>query len=66
MGNAASLMTERMSKGVAQADGSTRPEPTMDSEHVGNAVAQMANLPLGTNILTMTIMATKMPFVVRG
>ena len=66
IGNAASPMTERMAKGVPQADGSTKAEPTMDSEHVGNAIVHMANLPLDANILTMTIMATKMPFVGRG
>ena len=66
IGNAASPMTERMTKGVPQADGSTKVEPTMDAEHVGNAVAHMANLPLDANILTMTIMSTKMPFVGRG
>ena len=59
-------MTTRMSKGVLQADGSTAPEPTMDVDLVGQAVVNMAALPLSANILSMTIMATKMPFVGRG
>jgi NAD(P)-dependent dehydrogenase (short-subunit alcohol dehydrogenase family) len=66
IGNAASEMTERMAKGVPQADGSVRPEPTMNVEHVANAVVHMANLPLDANVLFMTIMATNMPFVGRG
>jgi len=66
IGNAATEMTERMKEGVPQADGSTAVEPRMDVAHVGDAVAQMANLPLDTNIQFMTIMATKMPFVGRG
>jgi NADP-dependent 3-hydroxy acid dehydrogenase YdfG len=59
-------MTERMAAGVIQADGSTRVEPRMDVEHVANAVVHMASLPLDSNILFMTVMATKMPFVGRG
>ena len=55
-----------MAQGVRQADGSIKSEPLMDVEHVGAAVAQMATLPLDTNVLFMTIMATKMPFVGRG
>ena len=66
IGNAASEMTERMARGVPQADGSVRPEPTMNVEHVANAVVHMANLPLDANVLFMTIMATNMPFVGRG
>ncbi len=66
IGNAASEMTGRMADGVPQADGSTRPEPLMDVSHVGQAVVQMANLPLETNVQFMTIMATKMPFIGRG
>jgi NAD(P)-dependent dehydrogenase (short-subunit alcohol dehydrogenase family) len=66
IGNAATELTERMAKGVAQANGTTLPEPRMDVEHVGKAIVQMANLPLDTNILFMTIMATKMPYVGRG
>jgi NAD(P)-dependent dehydrogenase (short-subunit alcohol dehydrogenase family) len=66
IGNAASEMTERMTGGVPQADGSTRPEPRMDVNHVAQAVVQMANLPLETNVQFITIMATKMPFIGRG
>jgi NADP-dependent 3-hydroxy acid dehydrogenase YdfG len=51
---------------VRHADGRIAPEPTMDVSEVGEAVAHMANLPLSTNVLTMTIMVTKMPFVGRG
>ena len=66
IGNAATPMTERMTKGVLQPDGQMKPEPRMDVEHVAQAIVQMASLPLETNILFMTIMATKMPFVGRG
>ncbi|ELW9448074.1 SDR family oxidoreductase [Burkholderia cenocepacia] len=66
IGNAATALTERMTQGVPQADGSLAPEARMDVAHVANAIVQMANLPLDTNILTMTIMATAMPFVGRG
>jgi NAD(P)-dependent dehydrogenase (short-subunit alcohol dehydrogenase family) len=66
IGNAATPMTERMSGGVPQADGSVRPEPTMDVDHVAQAVLQMAELPLATNVQFMTIMATKMPYIGRG
>jgi NAD(P)-dependent dehydrogenase (short-subunit alcohol dehydrogenase family) len=66
IGNAATDMTSAMSKGVLQADGSTAPEPTMDVAHVGEAVVNMARLPLSANVLFMTIMATNMPFVGRG
>ena len=59
-------MTERMTKGVLQPDGSTRAEPRMDVEHVANAVVHIADLPLDANIQFMTIMATKMPFIGRG
>ncbi|MCA7950845.1 SDR family oxidoreductase [Burkholderia seminalis] len=66
IGNAATSLTERMTQGVPQADGRLAPEARMDVAHVANAVVQMANLPLDTNILNMTIMATAMPFVGRG
>ena len=66
IGNAASEMTQRMVGGVPQADGRIMPEPRMDVEHVAQAVVQMATLPLETNVLFMTIMATNMPFVGRG
>lgn len=55
-----------MKAGVIQADGTLREEPVIDPEHVANAVVTMASLPLDANILTMTIMATAMPFVGRG
>ena len=66
IGNAATEMTQVISQGVIQADGSLKAEPTMDVEHVGQAVVQIANLPLESNILFMTIMATTMPYVGRG
>jgi NAD(P)-dependent dehydrogenase (short-subunit alcohol dehydrogenase family) len=66
IGNAATAMTARMKEGVPQADGSLKVEPTMDVEHVANAVVHMAALPLDANIQFLTIMATKMPFVGRG
>jgi len=66
IGNAATEMTEKFAIGVPQADGSSRPEPRMDLEHVASSVLYMANLPLDTNVLFQTIMATKMPFVGRG
>jgi NAD(P)-dependent dehydrogenase (short-subunit alcohol dehydrogenase family) len=66
IGNAATEMTERMAKGVPQANGSTMVETRMDVAHVGSAVLYMANLPLDANVQFMTIMATKMPFVGRG
>ena len=66
IGNAATDMTERMAQGVPQPDGSTRVEPRMNVDHVGQAILYMANLPLESNVLFMTVMATKMPFVGRG
>ena len=66
IGNAATELTERMAAGILQADGSIAAEPRMDVAHVAAAVLQIANLPLDTNVLFMTIMATKMPFVGRG
>ena len=66
IGNAATEMTERMAKGILQANGTTMVEPRMDVKHVGNAVLQMAKLPLDANVQFMTIMATQMPFVGRG
>ncbi len=66
IGNAATEMTERMTGGVLQADGSTKVEARMDVQHVADAVVYMANLPLTANVLFMTVMATKMPFVGRG
>ncbi len=66
IGNAATEMTDRMAKGILQPNGSTMVEPRMDVNHVGQAVLQMAELPLETNVQFMTIMATNMPFVGRG
>jgi len=66
IGNAATEMTERMKKGVPQADCSMAVEPTMNVQHVADAVVHMASLPLDANVQFMTIMATKMPFVGRG
>lgn len=66
IGNTASDMTEQMNSGVPQADGSIRPEPTMDTQHVADAIVNMAQLPLSANVQFMTIMATKMPFIGRG
>jgi NAD(P)-dependent dehydrogenase (short-subunit alcohol dehydrogenase family) len=66
IGNAATPMTERMVQGVLQPDGRTMPEARMDAADVGRAVVYMASLPLEANVLFMTVMATKMPFVGRG
>ena len=66
IGNAETELTARMKGGVLQANGTTAVEPTMDVEHVARAVVYMANLPLDANVLFMTVMATKMPFVGRG
>lgn len=68
IGNAATPMTDRMvnGPGVLQPDGTTKHEPRMDAKAVGDAVAYMAGLPLDANVLFMTVMATKMPFVGRG
>lgn len=66
IGNAATDMTAKAGEGLPQADGSIRPEPRMDLEEAARAVAYMASLPLSANVLFMTVMATKMPFVGRG
>ena len=66
IGNAATPMTARMPQGVLQPNGQTAPEPVMDVDVVANAVLHMANLPPDANVLFMTVMATKMPFVGRG
>lgn len=59
-------MTERMTRGVLQANGEMMVEPRMDAAHVGSSVAYMASLPLDANVQFLTVMATKMPFVGRG
>ena len=66
IGNAATTMTTRMSRGALQADGSVAPEPTIDVCHVADAVLHMAELPLEANVQFMTIMATQMPYIGRG
>jgi NAD(P)-dependent dehydrogenase (short-subunit alcohol dehydrogenase family) len=66
IGNAATEMTERMTKGVPQANGSMLVEPRMNVQHVADAVLYMANLPLDANVQFMTVMATTMPFIGRG
>src|SRR5271157_3381346 len=66
IGNALTEMAFKMTQGVPQADGRIAAEPMMDAEEVAAAIVHMASLPLSTNILTMTIMATKMPYVGRG
>lgn len=66
IGNALTELSERMTKGVRQANGDTAVEPMCDVSHVADAVRYMAGLPLSTNVLNMTVMATNMPFVGRG
>jgi NAD(P)-dependent dehydrogenase (short-subunit alcohol dehydrogenase family) len=66
IGNAATDMTQAISQGARQADGSLAAEPTFDARHVADAVLYMASLPLDANVLFMTITATAMPFVGRG
>jgi NAD(P)-dependent dehydrogenase (short-subunit alcohol dehydrogenase family) len=66
IGNAATELTERMTEGVPQANGTKVPEPRMNVEHVAEAVLYMANLPLDANVQFMTLMATTMPFIGRG
>ena len=66
IGNAATDMTEGISRGALQADGSVVPEPTFDAEHVAGAVLYMASLPLDANVQFLTITATTMPFIGRG
>ncbi len=66
IGNAATEMTDRMAKGIVQANGSMAVEPRMDLAHVASTVLHMASLPLEANVQFVTIMATKMPFVGRG
>jgi NAD(P)-dependent dehydrogenase (short-subunit alcohol dehydrogenase family) len=66
IGNADTEMTARMKAGIVQADGSIAPEPTIDVNHIAAAIVYIASLPLDANVLFMTVMATKMPFVGRG
>lgn len=66
IGNAASEMTERMTKGVLQPDGSLAAEPRMDVQDVARTLSYMAGLPAASNAMFVTVMATKMPFAGRG
>jgi len=66
IGNAATELTERMSAGVPQADGTMKPEARIDVKHVADAVVYMASLPLDANVQFMTVMATRMPYIGRG
>src|SRR5690349_10753699 len=66
IGNAATEMTDRMTRGVMQANGTLMVEPRMNLKHVADAVVFIANLPLDANVQFMTLMATKMPLVGRG
>ena len=66
IGNALTELSERMTRGVLQANGTVAPEPMMDVSHVADAVRHIAALPLDTNVLNITLMASAMPFVGRG
>jgi NAD(P)-dependent dehydrogenase (short-subunit alcohol dehydrogenase family) len=66
IGNAATEMAAKMALGVPQANGEIAKEPLMDVKHVGESVLFMANMPLSSNVLFHTVMATNMPFVGRG
>ncbi|QPC85427.1 SDR family NAD(P)-dependent oxidoreductase [Mesorhizobium sp. NBSH29] len=66
IGNALTEMAHPMTVGVPQANGTMAAEAVMDVDHVANAVLHMAGLPLDANVLFMTVMATKMPYVGRG
>jgi NADP-dependent 3-hydroxy acid dehydrogenase YdfG len=66
VGNAFTELAARMKTGVKQANGDIKPEAMMDVDHVANAIVHMASLPPEANILNLTVMATKMPFVGRG
>lgn len=66
IGNALTDLSERMTRGVLQANGTVAPEPMMDARHVADAVRHIAALPLSANVLNMTVMASAMPYVGRG
>ena len=66
IGNADTAIGSRFKTGVPQANGQNMIEPVFEAKDCGKAIAYIASLPLGTNILNMTIMATNMPFVGRG
>ena len=66
IGNAATVLAEKMNEGVPQANGSVAVEPTMDVDHVARAIVYMASLPLEANVQFLTVLATKMPYIGRG
>ena len=66
IGNASTALAQKFSEGVEQAHGQIAVEPVMDVEHVANAIVYMASLPLNANVQSLTVMATKMPFIGRG
>ena len=66
IGNALTELSERMTRGVMQANGTVAPEPMMDAQHVADAVRHIAAMPLSANVLNMTVMASAMPYVGRG
>lgn len=66
IGNALTELSERMTRGVRQANGEIAAEPMVDVRHVADAVRYIAALPLDANVLNMTVMASNMPFVGRG
>jgi NAD(P)-dependent dehydrogenase (short-subunit alcohol dehydrogenase family) len=66
IGNASTDMTQKMQRGILQANGTVAVEPTMDVQHVARAVSYMASLPLDANVQFMTVMATAMPYIGRG
>jgi len=66
IGNADTAIGKRFKEGVPQANGSVMVEPVIDQDECGKAIAYIASLPLGANVLNMTLMATNMPFVGRG
>ena len=66
IGNASTPLTRRMEEGIIQPNGTKIVEPTFDVDHAGSTILHMSNLPLDTNIQTVTIMATNMPYIARG
>jgi NAD(P)-dependent dehydrogenase (short-subunit alcohol dehydrogenase family) len=66
IGNAATAIGSHVTQGALQANGTRVIEPTLNVAHVAEAVRYMASLPLDANVLTLTVMATGMPFVGRG
>ena len=66
IGNASTPLTRRMEEGIIQPNGTKMVEPTFDVDHAGSTILHMSNLPLDTNIQTVTIMATNMPYIARG